>query len=137
MGCLHCHTPLAANSRGRPRQFCDPRCRGRYYWAHLPERKRRRYQTRTRLRERYRPCVACGHRPSHSHHIVPRAIGGSDATGNLVRLCANCHEQMHILYRDHHERFRETCRAFAAGAIAAGASQPGLAQCCTSVGPGL
>src|SRR5208337_4216178 len=42
-------------------------------------------------------CADCGiERPYlHTHHIVPRSKGGTDDPSNLVKLCANCHENRH------------------------------------------
>jgi hypothetical protein len=31
----------------------------------------------------------------HKHHIVPKSLGGSNDSSNLVKLCANCHEDRH------------------------------------------
>lgn len=30
-----------------------------------------------------------------SHHIIPRALGGSDKQENKITLCANCHRMIH------------------------------------------
>jgi len=44
-------------------------------------------------------CVKCGYsadiRALVIHHIVPKAMGGSDESSNLVVLCANCHAIVH------------------------------------------
>lgn len=41
-------------------------------------------------------CVVCGGGTGlETHHIVPQAEGGSDAPGNLVCLCATCHDDHH------------------------------------------
>lgn len=32
------------------------------------------------------------------HHVVPRAVGGSDDPSNLVPLCSGCHAEVHRLY---------------------------------------
>jgi DNA-binding CsgD family transcriptional regulator len=41
-------------------------------------------------------CAICGtERPwLHRHHLKPRSEGGTDADG-IVRICANCHEDIH------------------------------------------
>lgn len=31
----------------------------------------------------------------HRHHVIPKSQGGSNDEGNLVRICANCHEDRH------------------------------------------
>lgn len=31
----------------------------------------------------------------HVHHVIFRSLGGSDAPGNLVVLCASCHDDLH------------------------------------------
>ena len=56
-------------------------------------------------RDDYR-CRVCGRRPSltslslrergHHHHIVYRSRGGMDFTANIVLLCAQCHDLVHI-----------------------------------------
>lgn len=33
-----------------------------------------------------------------SHHIIPRAVGGTDCKNNLVDLCAKCHALVHSTY---------------------------------------
>jgi DNA mismatch repair protein MutS len=41
-------------------------------------------------------CIVCGGGTGlETHHIVPQAAGGSDAPGNLVCLCATCHDDHH------------------------------------------
>jgi 5-methylcytosine-specific restriction endonuclease McrA len=38
-------------------------------------------------------CVRCKrYRPVQAHHILPKSRGGLDEPGNLVSLCAECHE---------------------------------------------
>lgn len=32
----------------------------------------------------------------HTHHIVPRSVGGQDQLSNLVTLCRECHKSVHI-----------------------------------------
>jgi 5-methylcytosine-specific restriction endonuclease McrA len=42
------------------------------------------------------PCQQCGQEHwLHKHHIIPRSQGGSNDPTNLVRLCSNCHEDIH------------------------------------------
>jgi phosphatidylserine/phosphatidylglycerophosphate/cardiolipin synthase-like enzyme len=44
------------------------------------------------------PCIACNHPISEKHHIQPQAIYGSHNWNNrTVRLCANCHEIVHLI----------------------------------------
>ena len=40
-------------------------------------------------------CLMCGHAIEHYHHIVPRAIGGSNTIGNIAGLCKCCHDKAH------------------------------------------
>src|SRR5436190_608703 len=42
-------------------------------------------------------CRRCGtERPwLHTHHIKPRCEGGTDEPENLLRVCSNCHEDLH------------------------------------------
>lgn len=40
------------------------------------------------------PCRCCGAVPVTFHHLVPRAIGGSDCEANIVPLCSLCHEDV-------------------------------------------
>lgn len=42
-------------------------------------------------------CQRCGtERPwLHTHHVKARCEGGTDEPGNLQRVCANCHEDIH------------------------------------------
>lgn len=60
-------------------------------------------RTRERVfdRDGYR-CTGCGARGGdrgdaelHADHIVPKAAGGRDTTGNLTTRCASCHAQRH------------------------------------------
>ena len=38
-------------------------------------------------------CRICGAAPPNElHHLVPRAIGGSDTESNIVPLCTGCHD---------------------------------------------
>lgn len=32
---------------------------------------------------------------AHHHHILPRSLNGASVSGNLIRLCAACHEAEH------------------------------------------
>lgn len=48
-------------------------------------------------------CFICGEDNDNvlqTHHIVPRRYGGSDASENLVDLCANCHQAIEAIYND-------------------------------------
>lgn len=48
-------------------------------------------------------CYICGEdNPNvlQTHHIFPRRLGGEDSPGNLVRLCANCHQAVESIYDD-------------------------------------
>ena len=40
-------------------------------------------------------CGNCGAPAHHIHHIVPKALGGSDRPGNLAPLCEACHGLVH------------------------------------------
>jgi hypothetical protein len=41
-------------------------------------------------------CVACGGKNDlNHHHLMPRAVGGSDDDDNLVTLCRKCHGRVH------------------------------------------
>lgn len=43
------------------------------------------------------PCRVCGGHgfgANELHHVVPRAIGGSDTEANIVPLCHDCHERV-------------------------------------------
>ena len=46
---------------------------------------------------RARPCQLCGYclMPSHTHRLVSGAEGGIYEAGNVVGLCARCHEEVH------------------------------------------
>jgi hypothetical protein len=37
----------------------------------------------------------CSFRASHAHHLVMRSQGGNDTPGNLLAVCAECHEHIH------------------------------------------
>ena len=40
-------------------------------------------------------CWRCGHRRScQKCHIVPKMLGGSDDSSNIIPLCAECHDEM-------------------------------------------
>lgn len=40
-------------------------------------------------------CINCDDDAVHWHHVVPRAVGGSDRPSNLVALCGKCHGLIH------------------------------------------
>ena len=40
-------------------------------------------------------CCNCGAPAHHRHHIVPKALGGSDRLSNLAPLCEACHGLVH------------------------------------------
>jgi len=43
-------------------------------------------------------CVMCGTKKNlHNHHVVPRALGGSDKKSNLITVCVRCHAKIHGL----------------------------------------
>ena len=51
------------------------------------------------------PCRVCGSAgPVEFHHVVPRAIGGSDTPANIVPLCSGCHQRVT-------ERDKDACTA--------------------------
>lgn len=33
----------------------------------------------------------------HTHHKIPRALGGNDSIGNLIDLCPGCHDAVHMM----------------------------------------
>ena len=41
-------------------------------------------------------CVLCDGKIAHYHHIVPRHLGGSDTSENIVGLCNGCHTEVHL-----------------------------------------
>jgi 5-methylcytosine-specific restriction enzyme A len=45
---------------------------------------------RARVLARDKTCRNCGKPATHADHVVPRALGGSNAMINLQGLCANC-----------------------------------------------
>lgn len=46
-------------------------------------------------------CFVCSSRNHlEFHHVVPKHLGGTDLKNNLVRLCSNCHKQVHVYQRD-------------------------------------
>lgn len=42
-------------------------------------------------------CHDCGTQRNwlHRHHLVPRSEGGNNDPSNIIRICANCHEDRH------------------------------------------
>ena len=40
-------------------------------------------------------CRVCGFPGGHHHHIVFRSQGGTDTVGNLIVVCAWCHDDIH------------------------------------------
>jgi 5-methylcytosine-specific restriction protein A len=38
-------------------------------------------------------CVDCGARATDADHVIPRALGGPDALGNLQSRCGPCHHK--------------------------------------------
>lgn len=40
-------------------------------------------------------CCNCDNKAIHMHHVVPRHLGGSDRSSNLVPICADCHSLVH------------------------------------------
>jgi len=59
----------------------------------IPPKTRQEILTRDRHQCRRRGCRHT--RYLHIHHIIPRARGGTNDTGNLVTLCAACHDLWH------------------------------------------
>jgi len=35
------------------------------------------------------------------HHIVPKSMGGSNKSSNLIELCPNCHARIYIVGMEH------------------------------------
>ena len=52
------------------------------------------------------PCFACGGRSHVRHHIIQLQHGGSNKKRNIVRLCHDCHAEIHPWLK--HPRPRET-----------------------------
>ena len=54
-------------------------------------------------------CVACGVNAGddillHTHHLVPKLMGGGDEETNLLTLCHVCHGKLHGLnWRNNHK----------------------------------
>lgn len=40
------------------------------------------------------PCINCGDKADHMHHVVPKVLGGEEGS-NLVPLCGSCHDKVH------------------------------------------
>lgn len=43
-------------------------------------------------------CRVCGRVVlvgAHHHHIKPRSLGGANTTSNLIRICGDCHRNIH------------------------------------------
>ncbi len=42
-------------------------------------------------------CSTCGNACSelHKHHILPKALGGTDLSTNLIDICLDCHSKIH------------------------------------------
>jgi len=59
----------------------------------IPPKTRREILARDRHQCRRKGCHHT--RYLHIHHIIPRARGGTNDTGNLVTLCAGCHDLWH------------------------------------------
>jgi 5-methylcytosine-specific restriction endonuclease McrA len=43
-----------------------------------------------------RVCSAFIKGHAHHHHIVARSLGGQNSTSNLIRVCAQCHSDIHM-----------------------------------------
>ena len=46
-------------------------------------------------------CYICGFETDvksqiHIHHIIPKSLGGSNSTFNLITLCPTCHSKVYI-----------------------------------------
>lgn len=51
-----------------------------------------------RLQYKGDSCTLCGFSIKEaldSHHIIPKALGGSNGKDNLITVCANCHRLLH------------------------------------------
>jgi 5-methylcytosine-specific restriction endonuclease McrA len=85
--------------------LCDARIHepGRRNRATIPPARRREVLERDDHRCRV---PGCGSAHFLSvHHVEPRAAGGSNASGNLVTLCAGCHRAVHELAEPAGHRF--------------------------------
>jgi hypothetical protein len=61
-------------------------------------------------------CRACGtvHGVLHSHHIIPKSVGGGDEPENRVVLCSDCHYKVHHAEEEDGDivQFSEEYRSF-------------------------
>jgi hypothetical protein len=61
----------------------------------LPMKKRTKRKKRSRLRRWYK-CECCGKLgEAVRHHIVPVSCGGPDNNRNIVKICGECHVEIH------------------------------------------
>jgi hypothetical protein len=51
---------------------------------------------------RHTRCAACNSSESlHQHHLIPKALGGSEEDTNLITLCYRCHDKIHAVTKDY------------------------------------
>lgn len=113
VNCKNCNNPFKPSIHGgHPKQFCNRSCKDQYYWKNIDQVKRQKYQSTHRRTKRLKSCVKCNHPISHRHHIIPSYKQGANEKNNYIRLCANCHEIVHILYRINDNNFVETLNSF-------------------------
>ena len=96
------------------KRFCSRKCKVKAWWQkNLTPKKRFQYKLTYKRLKRFKICIKCKHPLTHKHHIIPRYLGGLNERSNYVRLCANCHEIIHILYRiNNNKDFQQTFETF-------------------------
>jgi 5-methylcytosine-specific restriction endonuclease McrA len=114
--CPTCRQAAVATPRGElalseieaATAHCDARIHrpGQRATATIPPKTRREVLARDRHRCRRKGCTHTRH--LHLHHLVPRAAGGGNETGNLVTLCAACHRLWHERGGELRELLRST-----------------------------
>lgn len=74
-------------------------------------------------------CCNCGAPATHSHHIVPRAVGGTDRPSNLAPVCETCHGLIHERrFVRHGELCRQGLAASKARGQQLGSKHPAVAE---------
>lgn len=87
----------------KTKNTCDDRCKKQLGDRRITKISSKAWATLVEYameRDGYK-CTRCGcEEKLHCHHIVPKALGGSDDPENLVMLCDNCHGKEHVAIRD-------------------------------------
>ena len=74
-------------------------------------------------------CCNCGAPAAHQHHIVPRAVGGTDRPSNLAPVCERCHGLIHERAFVRHQQLTKAGLAAAkARGVQLGGARPGAAE---------